>query len=166
MDQDRRYEQAMVAHGDAVARLARAIEADPQRREELVQEICVQVWRSLASWDGRCSERTWVLRVAHNVAASHVDRERRRVRTHPEAAEAGDDGRALAELERRQAVAVVHRWVRELPLLDRQVALLFLEGLAPVEIAEVVGASANAISVRLTRVKAALAERWMEAGHG
>ncbi len=38
------------------------------------------IWRSFARFDGRCSERTWIYRVAHNVATSHVLK-RRRLRT-------------------------------------------------------------------------------------
>jgi len=38
------------------------------------------MWKSLSRFNGNCSLQTWVLRVAHNVAASHVLRERRRNR--------------------------------------------------------------------------------------
>ena len=39
------------------------------------------LWRSFAAFDGRCSVRTWVYRVAHNVATSQVIRRRRRAQT-------------------------------------------------------------------------------------
>ena len=56
---------------------ARGYEADPERRRDLLQEIHLELWRSMALFDGRCALRTWVYRVAHNVAASHIVRERR-----------------------------------------------------------------------------------------
>lgn len=37
----------------------------------------MKLWVSLRSFDGRCSLRTWVYRIAHNVGASHVLRARR-----------------------------------------------------------------------------------------
>ena len=58
-------------------RLARACEADPEARRDLAQEIQLALWRSFEGFDGRCSLRTWVYRVAHNAAASHVLRQRR-----------------------------------------------------------------------------------------
>lgn len=61
----------------ALDRLARAYELDAEVRQDLLQEIHLQLWRSFAQFDGRCSMRTWVYRVAHNVATGHVIRQRR-----------------------------------------------------------------------------------------
>ena len=62
--QDGLYEQASAEHSPAIARLARAYEADADKRAELRQEIHIALWRSFAGFDGRCSLRTWVYRVA------------------------------------------------------------------------------------------------------
>ena len=70
-NQDERYAQAAETFGGAIERLARAYEAGPEERRDLVQDIHVALWRSFAVFDGRCSLRTWVYRVAHNTAASH-----------------------------------------------------------------------------------------------
>src|SRR2546421_4408744 len=71
------YRDAADKYGSALERLARAYEVDPEKRRDLVQEIHFQLWRSFQRFDARCSLRTWVYRVAHHVAASHVLRERR-----------------------------------------------------------------------------------------
>ena len=68
--QERRYAEAVETFGSALERLARAYERDSDRRRDLLQEIHVSLWRSLARFDGRCSLRTWVYRVAHNTATS------------------------------------------------------------------------------------------------
>jgi len=77
---DETYKEASAAHGAALSRLARAYEAEPEKRRDLLQEIHIEMWKSLSRFNGSCSLRTWVFRVAHNVAASHVLRERRRNR--------------------------------------------------------------------------------------
>src|ERR1700690_1104455 len=71
------YEQVVDLYGPALARLARAYELDAEVRRDLLQDIHLQLWRSFAYFDQRCSLRTWVYRVAHNVAAKHVMRQRR-----------------------------------------------------------------------------------------
>ena len=72
--QDDLYREAATAFGDGLERLAHAYEADPDIRRDLIQDIHRALWRSFAGYDGRCSRRTWVYRVAHNTAASHVTR--------------------------------------------------------------------------------------------
>ncbi len=68
---------AAAEFGSAIERLARAYEADADPRRDLIQDIHVALWRSLSAFDGRCSLRTWVYRVAHNAAASHAQKRRR-----------------------------------------------------------------------------------------
>ncbi len=76
-NQDDLYRHAAELYGSALARLASAYEADPEKRRDLSQDIHFQLWRSFQRYDARCSLRTWVYRVAHHVAASHVLRERK-----------------------------------------------------------------------------------------
>src|SRR5438270_565129 len=75
--QDDLYRDAAEQFGTSLGRLARAYESDPDRRRDLSQDIHLQLWRSFQRYDGRCSLRTWVYRIAHNVAASYVLREQR-----------------------------------------------------------------------------------------
>jgi RNA polymerase sigma-70 factor, ECF subfamily len=70
--QDTLYQEATHDYGSALDRLTRAYEANPEKRHDLLQEIQLALWSSLASFNGRCSMRTWVYRVAHNVATSHA----------------------------------------------------------------------------------------------
>ena len=77
VSQDSLYQQAADTYGPALDRLARAYELDAEVRRDLLQEIHLQLWRSFASFDQRCSLSTWVYRVAHNVATGHVIRQSR-----------------------------------------------------------------------------------------
>lgn len=70
--QDEFYQRVAEEYGAALARMAYAYEADPDLRRDLSQEIHLALWRSLGKFNGRCSIRTWIYRVAHNVATSHV----------------------------------------------------------------------------------------------
>src|SRR6516165_8265339 len=133
--QDERYIRAMQSLGPAIGRLARAYEADADLQRDLLQDIHLAVWRSFALFDGRCSEATWVYRVAHNTAASYVTRRRRsrgaRMVTLDELADQADPGQPDPELAagERQALARLTALVRALEPRDRQVVLLHLEGL-------------------------------------
>jgi RNA polymerase sigma-70 factor (ECF subfamily) len=166
--QDARYATAAAEFGGAIERLARAYEADADPRRDLIQDIHVALWRSLGAFHGRCSLRTWVYRVAHNTAASHVQRRRRwrsersaGLETLEHLADADDPEAATGErraLER--LMAIIHR----LGPPDRQVALLYLEDLDAAAIGEITGLSAGAVATRIHRLKALLARRFAEGG--
>src|SRR5262245_66237378 len=85
---ERLYSDVSREYGAALERLARGYERDPDKCRDLLQEIHVALWRSLARFDGRCSLRTWVYRVAHNTATSKV----LRAQTHAPSIVALDDG--------------------------------------------------------------------------
>jgi RNA polymerase sigma factor (sigma-70 family) len=156
---DELYLQAAEAFGPALQRLARATEANAERRRDLLQDMHVALWRSFATFDGRCSLKTWVYRVAHNTAASHVDRERRRPSGAVPLESAGElaDGRSLAaDLEQSDALARLMAWIRRLKPPDRQVITLYLEELDAAAIAEITGLTPGAVATRISRLKAQL----------
>ena len=130
--QDGLYQEAAAAYGPALGRLARAYEADPEIRRDLLQEIHIALWRSFAGFDARCSLRTWVYRVAHNAATSHVIRQRRvNSRTlvsleEVDAAPPKNESELAAD--QREALDRLLSLVQRLKPLDRQVILSYLEG--------------------------------------
>jgi RNA polymerase sigma-70 factor (ECF subfamily) len=157
------YEHIATEFAAPMARLARAHEADPSLRQDLLQEIHVALWRSLPAFGGRCSLRTWVYRVAHNVAATHVQRRtRQRVESPatPEELELEVDGSDIgADIDEQRALARLTGLIWRLDPLDRQLMLLHLEGLPADELAEVTGLSPSNVHTRLHRIRQLLARR-------
>ena len=151
MAQDELYQQAVSGHGPALERLARAYEADPDRRRDLLQEIHLAVWRSLGRFDGRCSLRTWVYRVAHNVAASHVRRAKARVLVPLEEIE------LPADAERNTLIEQLYALIERLKPLDRELILLWLEGADAASIGEITGISPGNVATKLHRIRKLLA---------
>ena len=160
-DQEASFEQAATEFSAPLVRLARAHEADPHLQQDLLQEIHIALWRSLASFGGRCSLRTWVYRVAHNVAATHVLRSRRRqahrLTTLDEIDVPGDHGDVDAELDTSRALQKIQALIQALKPLDRQVIILHLEGLPADEIADITGISTGNTHTKLTRIRQLLA---------
>ena len=162
------YTEVADAYGAALERLARAYEPDFDRRRDLLQEIHVALWRSLARFKRQCSLRTWVYRVAHNVAASHVLRHRRMnarplvslddIESLPEPRDAEADADRTKTLERLYAL------IQQLKPLEREVILLYLEGLDAASIGEITGISPGNAATKIHRIKKILASRFREGG--
>ena len=163
--QDELYQQAADAYGPALERLARSYEADPEIRRDLLQEIHIGLWRSMEAFDGRCSLRTWVYRVAHNIASSHVMRQRRhnsRILVALEELENMPDQPVAPDADRREAMERLAALIRQLNPLDRQVILSYLEGMDAASIGEITGLSPGNVATKIHRIKAILARRFQE----
>jgi RNA polymerase sigma-70 factor, ECF subfamily len=164
--QNELYEQAAADYGPALARLARGYEADPDKRRDLLQEIHIALWRSFQGFDGLCSLRTWVYRVAHNTATSHVIRQRR---ARPDMLVGLDEIDALPvepEADRRVALHQLTDLIHRLKPLDRQVILAWLDGMEAAEIAEMAGMSPGSVATRIHRIKNLLARDFQGARNG
>ncbi|HEU4589877.1 MAG TPA: RNA polymerase sigma factor [Steroidobacteraceae bacterium] len=160
---DALFERIAAEYSGPMARLARAHEADPSLQQDLLQEIHLALWRSLTSFGGRCSLRTWVYRVAHNVAATHVLRRRRRFDKHlvdlddVEIPEGGPE--VGTSLDEARMLTRIHELVQRLKPTDREVFVLHLEGLGIGEIAEIAGLSHTNTGTKIHRIKRLLSER-------
>lgn len=164
-DNDELYKEASITYAKVIQRLARGYEADPDRRRDLLQEIHIELWRSLRLFDGRCSLQTWVFRVAHNVAASHIMRGRRTaarlvdldaLETEP----GSIDG--VAQANQQYSVSRLLEQIYLLKPLDREIILLYLEGEPAAAIAEVTGLSAAYVATKISRIKRLLNREWGE----
>jgi len=156
------WQELMTRNGAALRRVVATYERDPARQEDLFQEICLAVWKALPSFRGDASERTYLFRIAHNRGLSHAfHRGRRREReagSSPGQLAAVADPRpgpeaTTAAVERHERLLAA---MRRLPVGQRQVLALALEGLPHREIAEVVGISESNVAVRLHRARGAL----------
>ncbi len=131
---------------------------DRDDRQDLVQEMLIQVWRSYARFDERVQFSTWMYRIAVNVAISHYRSERRRVRDTVPLEEYGLDIAAADALFDTDGdnMRSLRQMIDGLDPLNRALILLFLEGFSSEEIADVVGISASNVSTRINRLKTKL----------
>lgn len=169
MRQDDLYEETAAVYAPALERLARSYELDADKRKDLLQDIHLALWRSFAGFEAQCSLRTWVYRVAHNVAASHVTRYLRlasrpmvsldEIASMPSAV----DHESAAG--RQNAIDQIYVLIHRLNPLERQVILLYLEGLDAASIGEITGISAGNVAIRIHRIKKILTERFRQGGN-
>ena len=158
-DSDQLYREAGERFAPAIARIALSYEYDAERARDLEQDIHCAVWQSLARFDNRCSLKTWVYRVAHNTATDHARKAARLPRKVglDAASELVAPGSGEAAVEQGHALAKVRALIADLPPLDAQVILLWLEGEDAASIAEITGSSGAAIATRTHRIRERLA---------
>ena len=135
---------------------------DRDDRQDLVQEMLIQVWRSYERFDERVQFSTWMYRIAVNVAITHYRSETRRIRDTVPLEEYGLDIAAADALFDRDNdgegdnMRALRQMIDGLDELNRALILFFLEGFSSEEIAEVIGISASNVSTRINRLKTKL----------
>ena len=124
---------------------------DQDEVADLFQEVLINLWKSLPSFEERGDVRSWIYRVSLNVCIS-LDRKKRRNNTVPltmdidpyEEAETNQNSRQMEMLRQR---------IARLGQFDRAIILLWLENMTYEEIAAVMGITVKNVSVRLYRIK-------------
>jgi RNA polymerase sigma-70 factor, ECF subfamily len=165
VNRDELYEAAVRDFGRAIDRLAAGYEADPEKRLDLRQEIHFQLWRSLQLFDGRCSLKTWVFRVAHNTAVSYVSRERRKnagLVSLEEVERTAPSENREPDIDQQRALEHLSALIRCLKPLDRQIMISYLEQMDTAAIAEITGLSPANVGMKIHRIKNILARFWGE----
>ena len=163
VERDERFRALLDVHGAAIYRLAAFRERDPSAQADLQQEIALALWRALDTFREESSERTWVLRIAHNVAVTHAIKaqaQKKRVADarNENAVEPQQQNRTpeTDAIDRARFSALEER-IRALDLTSQQLVLLHLEGLSTQEIAGATGLSPSNVTTKLSRLRSALA---------
>ena len=149
------FERWWREHAGVFHKVARLYANAPDERADLVQDMLVQLWRSLPRFAGQCAPATWIYRVCLNTALTwRRDETRRRhrvfaVETPPDAA--CPQPAPGARHEQNERLEALYSAIRRLPKTERSIILLHLDGLAYREISEITGLSENQVGVSLTR---------------
>jgi RNA polymerase sigma factor (sigma-70 family) len=151
------FDDLLREHGPALWRVIAGYTPPGAEREDLAQDVLVAVWLALPRFRRESSARSFVLRIAHNRGLSHTWRRAKRPPPGGEPPDVVDPGPGADErVAMNERAEQFLRHVRTLPLGQREVLALALEGLPHAEIAEIVGITPENVAVRLSRAREAL----------
>ena len=150
-----RFDSIVAESRDRLGRIARVYGAS--EAEDLLQEIMLQIWRSLPSFSQKSKTSTWCYRIALNTAITWKRNRTRSKRLPPK-------NRVTTDMLESQTnfsneAKLLHRFLETLSEVDRAVLLMYLDDLTTAEIADSIGASCGAIRTRISRIRSRL-ENW------
>lgn len=147
---EQEFREILEQHQRLLYKVAGMYTSTPQDREDLVQEIMIQVWMSMERYDSKFARSTWLYRIALNVSISWA--RKKSVQQYISESEFPEHvpEEAVPQLEALQQA------IRELAPMDRAIILLYLDELPQAEIAQILGMSISNVSTRVHRIKAQL----------
>ncbi len=125
-------------------------------RNDLAQEIYLQLWRSFERYDpARAKFSTWLYRVALNVAISQLRRSSDAWASRLEPLQThhletiGD----TSEHEPDERLGALYAFIGRLDAINRALILLYLEDRSYAEMAEILGISETHVATKISRIK-------------
>jgi RNA polymerase sigma factor (sigma-70 family) len=150
-----RFESLLHEHRRIVFKVAGLYSRSTADRDDLLQEISTQLWRSFDSYDpARAKFSTWMYRIALNVAISQARRWPETDRFEPLQAhhlETVGGGEAIPEQDER--LTALYAFIGQLDPLNRALILLYLEDRSYTEMAEILGISETSVATKISRIK-------------
>lgn len=150
--QEERFTALLQEHERILWKVAGTYCRNEADRNDLAQEIIVQLWRSFDRYDDRFRFSTWMYRVAMNVAISFHRSESRRTRDEVPFEGPVFDAVAAAEPE-SDDVRQLRAFIDELDPLNKALIILYLDGNNHATIAEVLGITTTNVATKIGRIK-------------
>lgn len=132
-------------------KVARSYLQDEDGREDLIQEMMYQLWRSYPTFDGRSKFSTWMYSVCLNTALTYK-RKQKKEKTEP----LSSLHHQIAEQPsgaRDDTITILLEAIATLSPVNKAITLLYLESMSYDEIASITGLTKSNVSVRLVRIK-------------
>jgi RNA polymerase sigma-70 factor, ECF subfamily len=148
---EKKFVDLINQHQGLIHKVCIMYEHDPEVRNDLFQEIVLQLWKSFPTFRGEAKITTWMYRIALNTAISGFRKETRKVKTedlndiHFNISDQYDD--------REENFQKLQLAIRQLSEIDRAMIMMALEEVPYEEIAETVGISQNNVRVRMNRIR-------------
>ena len=131
-------------------------------RKDLIQEISIQIWKSLDRYNNESKLSTWIYRIALNVSISHY-----RKKKNQEQKSTMDNSihQSWINVDARneypsEDVERLHGFINQLNELDKALILLYLDEKSHGEMSEILGISETNVATKISRIKKKLKQRF------
>ena len=153
IEEEHKFVNLINEHQGLIHKVCIMYEHDSEVRNDLFQEIVLQLWKSFPSFRGEAKITTWMYRIALNTAISGFRKQTRNVKTediHEKHFNISDTGTRDEQEEDFQKL----QWaIRQLSEIERAMIMMALEEVPYDEIAETIGITQNNVRVRMNRIR-------------
>ncbi len=135
---------------------------DEVDRQDLIQEMMIQIWRSLHKYNKQFKMSTWLYRISLNVAISFYRKNTIRNSHVIFLREEFPQIQEIESSEKEQELNLLEQFINELKEIDKALMILYLEDKSHAEIAEILGLSVSNVGTKIARIKDKLKKRFSQ----
>ncbi len=156
----RKFEEIIEQNKGILFKVARTYCQDDRDRQDLIQEMMLQIWRSLPKYKQQYAMSTWLYRIALNVAISFY---RKHANQHAKLIPISDSEAFVPTADptdQEQQLQQLDQFIAELNDFDKALMILYLEDKSHAEIADILGISVSNVATKVGRIKEKLKKRF------
>lgn len=160
-DKETYFKQIYAQNKDRIYRICCSYHGDSDARKDIFQEVIANMWRGLDNFKGQAAVSTWIFRITVNTCLGFARKHNKKNKLHvklndDELQQVGDPTDHTAKREMESDIQFLFSCLNQLPMAERTIISLLLEGLDYSEIADVCGLSQGNIRVKVHRSKTLL----------
>ena len=156
MTKDKLSEQFLSVFEDntgIIIKIARAFTRTSHDREDLINDIALELWKSFKSFNGYSKISTWIYRVALNTSMNYKRKKRNDTLFSSINDFKTETSEWLYEQDDSEQSEILYRCIDELNELNKAIILLYLDGNSHDDISEITGISKTNVGTRIGRIK-------------
>ncbi|CAM4158160.1 RNA polymerase sigma factor [Gillisia limnaea] len=156
------FQEIIEQHKGILFKVARTYCPNVDDRQDLIQEIMIQIWQSIHKYNDQYKISTWLYRISLNVAISFYRKSSTRTQKHTFLNEQVVEVPAEDKSEDEQKLNLLEQFIRELKEIDKALMILYLDDKSHTEIAEILGMSVSNVGTKIGRIKDKLRTRFSQ----
>jgi RNA polymerase sigma factor (sigma-70 family) len=156
---EKEFMEMINAHRGIIFKVCRIYDRENVYRDDLFQEIVLQLWKSFPGFRNESLPSTWMYRVALNTAISHFRKRIKNPGHRPLSKSEFQLADQPAFSEDNAQTIMLNRAIDQLSPIEKALIILYLEEKNYAEISEIIGITANNVGVKLNRIKAKLEQK-------
>jgi RNA polymerase sigma factor (sigma-70 family) len=161
-EQQQFFEAMIEQHKGILFKVARAYCPDEEDRQDLIQEMMIQIWQSIHKYNKQYKISTWLFRISLNVAISFYRKSSKRAKKYAALNEQTPETVPDDISENVRRLKLLEQFISELKEIDKALMILYLEDKSHTEIAEILGISVSNVGTKIGRIKDQLKKRFSQ----
>lgn len=161
-ERNKLFQELIEQHKGILFKVARTYCQNEEDRQDLVQEIMIQLWQSFHRYNTKFKISTWMYRISINVAISFYRKNLVRRGNNMPLNEQINEIQHDEKSEKEQQLNLLERFINELKEFDKALMLLYLEDKSHAEISDILGISVGNVGTKVGRIKDKLKQRFSQ----
>ncbi|MNJ90806.1 RNA polymerase sigma factor CnrH [compost metagenome] len=161
-EQQQFFQEIIERYKGILLKVARVYCRNENDRQDLIQEMMIQIWQSVHKYNDQFKISTWLYRISLNVAISFYRKSKTRANRLTVLNEQMTEIPTEDKSETEQQLKVLEQFISELEEIDKALMILYLEDKSHAEIAEILGMSVSNVGTKIGRIKDKLKTRFSQ----